>query len=170
MKGLFGGHVARWAGIGIQMVMFPAAHAGVPWALSLLASRHGWFGGRPSLFNVVGLILVAAGFYIFFLCSREHYRAAPTGWLVENLTPSYLLTDGPYRYSRNPIYLAELTIWLGWILFYGSFAVAGLFAVAALLIGLIVVPCEERGLEAKWGIGYHEFRRTTPRWLGEIRR
>ncbi|MGI8989680.1 MAG: methyltransferase family protein [Bryobacteraceae bacterium] len=85
-------------------------------------------------------------------------------------TPSYLLTEGPYRYSRNPIYLAELTIWLGWILFYGSFAVAGIFAVGSLLVGPIVVPREERGLEARLGAEYREYRRTVPRWLGKIRR
>jgi len=79
MKWLFGRRISRWTGIGVQIVMFPAVHIGVPWALSLLDSRHGWFGGRPSLLNVVGLIPIAAGFYIFFLCTREHYRAAPAG-------------------------------------------------------------------------------------------
>lgn len=85
-------------------------------------------------------------------------------------TPSYLLTAGPYRHSCNPIYLAELVIWLGWIVFYGSFFIALLFAVVALLVGPVIVPREERGLEARFGDQYREFRRTTPRWLGKTRR
>jgi protein-S-isoprenylcysteine O-methyltransferase Ste14 len=169
-----GRRVSRCTGIAIQVMAFPAVHALAPWALSLLAARHGWVGGKPSISNLVGLIPVMAGFYVFLLCTREHFMAAPTGWLLERTphypTPSYLLTSGPYRYSCNPIYLAELVIWLGWIAFYGSFVLAGTFAAVALLVGPIIVPREERGLEAKFGDAYREFRRRTPRWLGRTRR
>jgi hypothetical protein len=164
----------RWTGIAIPLVGFPAVHGLAPWALSLLTARHGWVGGRPGISNLVGLFPVATGFYVFFLCTREHYIAAPVGWLLERTpyypTPPYLLTEGPYRYSCNPIYLAELVIWLGWIEFYGSFALASIFAAMAMLIGPVIVPREERGLEIRFGDTYREFRRTTPRWLGRTRR
>ena len=105
---------------------------------------------------------------------REHFAAAPAGWLLEKTphypTPSYLLTAGTYRYSCNPIYLAELVIWLGWMAFYGSVVLAGTLAAAALLIGPVIVPREERGLEAKFGDKYREFLHTTPRWFGKARR
>jgi protein-S-isoprenylcysteine O-methyltransferase Ste14 len=127
MNWLTGRRLPRWTGVAVPIVAFPAVHAVLPWALSLLGARHGWAGGRPGISNLVGLIPVAAGFYIFFLCSREHFIAAPEGWLLEptphHPTPSYLLTEGPYRYSCNPIYLAELVIWLGWMAFYGSIVI-----------------------------------------------
>jgi hypothetical protein len=66
--------VSRWTGVAVQVVMFPAAHGLVPWALFLVATRHEWTAERPSLTNLAGLIPVAAGFYLF---------AAPTGWLIE---------------------------------------------------------------------------------------
>ena len=92
-------------------------YALAPWALSLLTARHGWAGKTPGALNLLGLIPVTAGFCIFLLCVHEHDRAAPTGWLLERTphypTPSYLLTSGPYRYSCNPIYLADLAIWFG---------------------------------------------------------
>jgi protein-S-isoprenylcysteine O-methyltransferase Ste14 len=171
MTGLNGRRFPRWSGIASQIVGFPVAHALVPWALSLLRTRHGWVGGRPGVVNLAGLIPVAAGFYTFVWSSREHWKAAPTGWLLEKTphfpTPSYLVTQGPYRYSCHPIYLAELVTWLGWIAFYGSFVIAGIFAAAALLAGYVVLPREERGLEARFGNAYRDFRRTTPRWLGK---
>jgi len=174
MNWLIGRRLSRWTGIGFQLVMFPAIHSVMPWALSLVGTRHGWLEGTPGLLNLAGLVLVAAGLYIFLLCTREHYRAAPAGWLIEKTphfpTPSYLLTGGPYRFSCNPIYLAELVIWLGWMAFYGSLVIVGVFAVAALIIGPVIVPREERGLEAKFGDVYREFRRTTPRWFGMARR
>jgi protein-S-isoprenylcysteine O-methyltransferase Ste14 len=174
MNWLTGRRLPRWTGVVVPIVAFPAVHAVLPWALSLPGARHGWAGGRPGISNLVGLIAVAAGFYIFFLCSREHFIAAPEGWLLEptphHPTPSYLLTEGPYRYSCNPIYLAELVVWLGWMAFYGSIVIASVFAVMALLLGPVIVPREERGLEVRFGNLYREYRRTTPRWLGKPRR
>jgi hypothetical protein len=38
--------VSRWTGIAVQVVMFPAAHGLVPWALSLVATRHEWTAER----------------------------------------------------------------------------------------------------------------------------
>lgn len=167
-------HLPRWTGVAVPLLAFPAVHALIPWVLSLLGARHAWVGERPGILNLLGLIPAATGFYIFFLCSREHWRAAPNGWLLERTphypTPSYLLTTGPYRYSCNPIYLAELVIWLGWMVFYGSFVVAGVFTVVALVTGRVIVPREERGLEVRFGDAYREFRRTTPRWVGKTRR
>jgi protein-S-isoprenylcysteine O-methyltransferase Ste14 len=147
--------LSRWTGIGLQLVSFPVVVGLAPWALSVLGARHGWIGGEPGIVNLVGLIPVAAGFYTFLLCTREHFLAAPSGWLLERTphypTPSYLLTSGPYRYSCNPIYLAELATWLGWIVFYGSFVIAGAFAAVAVLVGPLIVPREELGLEARFG-------------------
>jgi protein-S-isoprenylcysteine O-methyltransferase Ste14 len=164
VKWLTGRRLPRWTGVAVPVVA-------LPWVLSSLSVRHGWVAERPGLLNLIGLIPVTAGFLIYFLCMREHFLAAPDGWLLEKTanypTPTYLLTAGPYRYSCNPVYLAELVIWLGWLVFYGSFVLAGTFATLALLIGPIIVPREERGLEARFGDAYREFRRKTPRWLGK---
>ena len=174
MRWLTGRRLPRWLGIALHSVAFPAVCVMAPWALSLLAARHGWVAGKPGVWNLPGLILVAVGFYTFFLCMREHFIAAPDGWQLERTphypTPSYLLTEGPYRYSCNPMYLADLAIWLGWIVFYGSFALGGAFAAGVLFLGPVIAPREERGLEARFGDAYREFRRTTPHWLGKARR
>jgi protein-S-isoprenylcysteine O-methyltransferase Ste14 len=168
-----GRRVPRWWGIISHLLAFPAVHGVIPWALSLLSARHGWVSGRPGVWNLLGLIPVAAGFYVVFLCMREHVAAAPNGWLLEKTphfpTPSYLLTEGPYRYSCNPIYMAEVVIWLGWMAFFGSWVLVGM-ATLALVIGPFLVPREERGLDARFGDAYREYRRTTPRWLGKPRR
>ena len=76
MNWLTGRRLPRWAGVAVPVAAFPAVHALLPWALSVLGTRHGWAGGRPGIPNFVGLIPAAAGFYIAFLCSREHFLAA----------------------------------------------------------------------------------------------
>ncbi len=173
MSVLQGRRIPRWLGLILQAAGVTAAHAATPWALSLTAARHGWPAGSPGMWNLTGLILVAAGFCAFCWCIRQHFVAAPEGWPIEKTphfpTPAYLLTQGPYRYSRNPIYLAELTVWLGWIVFYGSLVLLGVLAAASLLLGPIILPREERGLEANFGDEYREYCRKTPRLLGRVR-
>lgn len=114
MKWYTGRHISLPLGIIFQVVGFPAAHGLLPWALSLLGARHGWASGVPGPWNVTSLIPVGIGFYVAYLCMPEHNAAAPSGWLLEKTryfpTPSYLLTKGPYRYSCNPIYMAEAAI------------------------------------------------------------
>ncbi len=165
--------IPAWVGLAIQAIGQPLVHAGLPWALSLLATRHGWVGGRPGVWNLAGLVPVAAGFCSIIWCLRAHFVASPGGWKLEATphypTPAYLLAKGPYRYSRNPIYLAEGVIWLGWMVFYGSLALLMIFSVMGLIAGPIIVPREERGLEARFGEAYREYKRAVPRWLGKPR-
>ena len=174
MKWLIGRTMPRWFGIAAHALASPLVLAGVPWALSLLGTRHGWLAGWPGVWNLLGLIPVAAGFGINTLCLREHFKAAPDGWRIEMTphypTPAYLLTRGPYRYSCHPIYLAEGLVLVGWITFYGSLILLGVIVVASLILGPVIVAREERGLEARFGDVYREYRRTAPRWFGRVRR
>ncbi len=61
---------------------------------------------------------------------------------------------GAYRFTRNPVYLSGMVIWLGWVVIYGSVAVLIGFAVVWGSVTLLVVPWEERKLEARFGDAY----------------
>jgi protein-S-isoprenylcysteine O-methyltransferase Ste14 len=82
-------------------------------------------------------------------------------------TPTYLLRSGPYAFTRNPMYVAELALWFGWALFYGSVAVLIGFLVLWMGMNFRVIPREERALEARFGDIYHQYRDRVPRWLGK---
>ena len=158
----------RWLGGLMHSIGVPLVHAGVPWLLSLGAVRHGWTADKPGAYNLLGLFPVWIGFCALAWCIRVHFTAAPSGWRIETTphypTPAYLLMKGPYRFSRNPIYLAEGAIWLGWIVFYGSVAVLAVLCLAA-FFGPLIVRREERGLETRFGEMWRVYKRATPRWL-----
>ncbi len=98
-----------------------------------------------------------------------HVVASPGSFEMEH-TPGYLLVRGPYQFTRNPMYLSGMAIWLGWVLFYGSVAVCvGLVVVWGSVIFLVVL-WEERELEARFGEAYLQYKNTVPRWLGKTRR
>jgi protein-S-isoprenylcysteine O-methyltransferase Ste14 len=113
-------------------------------------ARHGWVEGRPGVWNVSGLLPVAAGLAMIAWVANLHHVTA-TGPRVFERTPPYLLVKGPYRFSRNPMYLLELAMWLGWAIFYGSGAVLIACVLWWIIFAFIQVPHEERQLEAGFG-------------------
>jgi protein-S-isoprenylcysteine O-methyltransferase Ste14 len=63
------------------------------------------------------------------------------------------------------MYLAELALWLGWVVLYGSAPVFVGFLLLCLVVA-VLAPREERALEAKFGDTYREYKCRVPRWLG----
>jgi protein-S-isoprenylcysteine O-methyltransferase Ste14 len=66
------------------------------------------------------------------------------GWRGLGSTQRYLIQTGPYRYSRNPMYLAAALIWLGRAMLFGNlYLLAGLL-VALGVVSALGIPFEER--------------------------
>ena len=165
----------RWMapilGLFVWLVAIPLGHGVLPWAISLLAPRHGWVTGHPGGWNFIGLIPVVVG--IALLIWIMVLGLAQTSELPERVrldwTPKFLLRRGPYAFTRNPMYLAELGLWLGWAIFYVSAGVLGGFLVLCVVVNF-VVRREERDLEAQFSEVYLEYKRKVPRWLGKTQR
>jgi protein-S-isoprenylcysteine O-methyltransferase Ste14 len=102
-----------------------------------------------------------------FASGLAHVRELPER--VQILPPSFLITYGPYGYTRNPLYVAALALWLGWAILFGSLVVLLGFVVLTVVINL-VLPWEERGLERQFGETYRQYQASVPRWLGRTRR
>ena len=81
------------------------------------------------------------------------------------LRPSVLMMRGPYAFTRNPMYVAELGIWLGWALFFGSIGVLVVAVVLCAVVSFAIVPHEEHTLEAILGQSYIQYKNRTPRWF-----
>jgi protein-S-isoprenylcysteine O-methyltransferase Ste14 len=79
--------------------------------------------------------------------------------------PERLVLQGPYAFSRNPLYLGRFSILLGASILLGS---PGIFVV---LVGLILfvqfalLPREEQRLEARHGAAYNEYSSRVGRWI-----
>ncbi len=154
-------------GLFAWLVGVPLAHGMVPWAVSLLARRYGWTRGHPGMWNQLGLlpVVVATACLIWIMITGFVHAAEMPEKVELNWDPKVLLVRGPYAFSRNPMYVAELALWLGWTLFYGSLAV---FVGFLVLGGAItwIVRREERDLEARFGEAYRQYKAAVPRWLG----
>lgn len=113
--------------------------------------------------RVVGAtVFVAAG--VLAHLSQRAMKRVGTNILPTQPTLA-LATDGPYRVSRNPLYLAAIGVYSGVALWVDSLVLLLLLApMIAILHRGIVLP-EERYLVAKFGSSYESYRAAVPRWL-----
>ena len=79
--------------------------------------------------------------------------------------PSRLVTTVPYRFSRNPLYLARFCMLLGGSLFLGSMGTV--LVSIALFIGLnfLLLPREEGRLQGRFGNNYLDYKAEVSRWI-----
>ena len=72
---------------------------------------------------------------------------------------------GPYRLSRNPLYLGLLALYLGLALLAPTFWGLVLFPAAVLLVRWGAIRPEERFLRERFGARYDDYTRRVRRWL-----
>lgn len=107
-------------------------------------------------------LLLGAGLLLW--CIREFYVAG-RGTLAPWAPPRHLVTTGPYRFSRNPMYVGVLLIVLGWAIGFRAGAMA-LYALAlAVMFHIRVRWFEEPWLARKHGRSWEAYMATVPRWL-----
>ena len=85
--------------------------------------------------------------------------------IIPREAPSALITSGPFRFTRNPIYLADALALLAWAVFLGSgFAIFWIAAFVWVIDRRFIEP-EEARLEATFGEAFTEYRKVARRWV-----
>jgi protein-S-isoprenylcysteine O-methyltransferase Ste14 len=82
--------------------------------------------------------------------------------------PQKLVVTGLYRYVRNPIYFAVVSVIFGQALLFGDRVLLWYGALLWLFFHLAVVIYEEPTLEETFGTEYESFRTNVPRWIPRL--
>jgi protein-S-isoprenylcysteine O-methyltransferase Ste14 len=101
---------------------------------------------------------------VLFVVSLRTFRAAGTP-VPGNQPTSAIVSNGPFSFSRNPIYLAFTLFQGGIALWVNSVWVAFTLAAAVALMSSVVIPREERYLEARFPSEYPAYRASVRRWI-----
>ena len=111
----------------------------------------------------VGFVLIAASFALLpFVLGR--FREAGTNLDVRKPTTA-IISDGPYRFSRNPAYLSMTLLYIGIGIAADSIWILGLLLPTLVVMHYGVIAREERYLEAKFGEEYVRYKRSVRRWI-----
>jgi protein-S-isoprenylcysteine O-methyltransferase Ste14 len=108
-----------------------------------------------SLIGLGGLLMVAA------VRAMRRARTATSPYKPSTA----VVSNGPYRFSRNPIYLAYTLTYLGVALLIGSLLALLLLPAVLAVVQVGVIRREERYLEEKFGEDYRRYKSGVRRWL-----
>jgi len=107
------------------------------------------------------LVLFFVGWNGWALWLFGHHQ---TG-LLPGQPANVMIEEGPFRVSRNPLYLGLLALYVGLALLAPTVWGLVLFPVAVLLILWGAILPEERYLHARFGAAYDDYTRRVRRWL-----
>jgi protein-S-isoprenylcysteine O-methyltransferase Ste14 len=146
----------------IFLVVAPGVVAGlVPWLLT------GWEVEEPLPYwlplRVVGAVLVVAGLVVLLEAFARFVREG-LGTPAPVAPTEHLVVGGPYRYVRNPMYLAVGSLIVGQALLLGQLILIPYAALFGLAVWAFVRWYEEPTLSRQFGAEYEEYRRAVPGW------
>ena len=135
-------------------------------ALALMAALHMLLPSPqlvPLLWRTFGAVLAAAGIGLVVWSGTRLSRA---GTAIHPLArTSFLVRSGPYRFSRNPIYLGMVLVLAGAATALGSATPWLIIPQFIVLIARQVIAGEERKLTAEFGAEYLAYCSQVRRWL-----
>ncbi len=113
--------------------------------------------------RIVGLAAVLAGFALGATAVLRMLRAHTSP--DPHRPTTALITDGPYRFTRNPIYLGFLLDFIGFTLLVGT--LWGLLLSPLLIVTVTgaVIRAEEIYLEGRFGEGYKDYKASVRPWV-----
>ena len=107
------------------------------------------------------IVLVAVA---LFISAVRTFRQAGTP-VPGNRPTTAIVRAGPYRFSRNPVYLAFTLLQAGLAAWVNSLGLLLTLVPAFALMALLVIPREERYLEARFPSEYLAYKRAVRRWI-----
>jgi len=99
-----------------------------------------------------------------FLYAVRTFRTAGTP-VPGNRPTTTIVRTGPYRYSRNPIYLSFSLFQLGVAFWVNSLWLLVTLMPAVALMSFVVIPREEQYLETRFPSDYWPYKASVRRWL-----
>jgi len=133
------------------------------YALGAFAGRRGWLRAHLLRQPTLGWALVGAAACVFAWAAAQFWRERTT--IVPAGSPSRLVESGPFRFSRNPIYVADLLATAGIALLGGAVRYWLVVPLLAAALAAVYVPHEEAKLRAAFGAAFDAYAARVRRWL-----
>lgn len=122
-------------------------------------------GSRIIIFpyNLFGSVVIVLGFLLMFWSANIFNSRKTTIHPIG--TPNLLVTEGSYRFSRNPMYLGNLLILIGSAIILGTLTYFLGPIIFFLGINQIVIPYEEQKLRNIFKSDYMDYKKKVRRWI-----
>lgn len=121
----------------------------------------------PLPINLIGIPLIPIGLLLTVWANYTLLHIGKIGLRAREpmQTPSTLVVSGPYRYSRNPLYLGALIALFGLVIVWSSLVVLLGVIFVYLVFRYVFIRKEELLIENEFGDEYRDFKKHVRRWL-----
>jgi protein-S-isoprenylcysteine O-methyltransferase Ste14 len=116
-----------------------------------------------SIIRLAGFVFVVAGI-AFGASALGIFKKAKTT-TVPFETPSTLVISGPYRFTRNPMYMGLTLLYLGVAGTRSEIWPVIVLPLMLAYVNFVVIPVEERNLAGVFGESYQQYRAKVRRWI-----
>lgn len=114
-------------------------------------------------YNNIGVIVFVIGlsmtFYSFYLFKKNKTPIIP------GKKPTFVVIEGPYKFTRNPMYLGVSIALLGAAIYFGNLLSFLSPIIFFIIVNYYFVPFEEKLLENLFGKKYLDYKKRVRRWL-----
>jgi protein-S-isoprenylcysteine O-methyltransferase Ste14 len=135
-------------------------------AIASMVSLHYWLPIQQLLVspvNNLGILTSVIGIFIVVYCSYL-FKSKQTS-IIPLQESSYLITEGIFQYSRNPIYLGMIILLFGVWLYLGSLSPVFIIPMFAFLIQELFIKAEEAMLLERFNTDYLAYIAKVRRWI-----
>ena len=124
-----------------------------------------WPTPAPGWLALLAVLIAGASFAFALAALLQFRRAGTTVHPHHPARTTALVTDGVYRHTRNPMYLAMVGVMLAWALWQADLRIALAPALFVPIITRLQIFPEERALRARFGADYEAWCARVRRWL-----
>ena len=117
----------------------------------------------PKQYNYLGIVLFVAGLLILFW-SFGLFKKKETP-ILPGRKPTALVIEGPYKFTRNPMYLGVTTALLGVAIYLGDLLAFLAPLIFFMFVSLRFIPREEKLMEKLFQKKYIEYKKKVRRWI-----
>ena len=117
----------------------------------------------PEPWDYVGIFPALAGLVVNLWCSKMFSGAGTTIKPFER--SARLVTGGPYRFSRHPMYVGMAAVLTGLAVFLGSVTPFVVIPAFVAVMAAKFIPAEERAMAETFGDKWREYAARVRRWL-----
>ena len=137
----------------------------VIWAISSLGLQVLWPLKLPEslFFTTFGITAIILGCLLLVWADIALRRGGATG--AHSMPTKSLVINGPFRFSRNPIYLSLILLFAGLALKYNNLWCLILIVPFTSVLHYRTILPEEKYLEQEFGATYSDYRASVRRWL-----
>ena len=139
---------------GIGLVVGWVLNRWIAWPITVGPSR-----GRLAI-----AVLFALACFVLFVGAFTVFRRARTT-LIPMRPATAFVTSGPYRWTRNPMYVSLVCLYVAVAMFLNTWWALALLPVVVLAIDRLVIVREERYLSAAFPAEYAAYRARVRRWI-----